>query len=211
MPIKRVAMLLALCFLFVGKVYADTVTVGWNDIWRYKTNDYSLNPHGDDPNKFISTTEFDLVLDGISTYGYCIDPEEPMVNQNPNDYNYTISSWNEGYHKAAWLMEEYAPTNNTQNETIALQAAIWTVVTNNSGYAPANEDTDYFKFYHAYMTELDNNFNSSNVVSLEQKYRLLNLEGGQPLIAPVPIPGAVLLFGSGIIGLIGIKRKMQHR
>jgi len=36
----------------------------------------------------------------------------------------------------------------------------------------------------------------------------LNVQGGTPDFAAVPIPAAVWLLGSGLVGLIGIRRKM---
>ena len=37
------------------------------------------------------------------------------------------------------------------------------------------------------------------------------IRGGWAAVAPVPIPGAVWLLGSGLVGLLGFRRKIRNR
>ena len=48
--------------------------------------------------------------------------------------------------------------------------------------------------------------NSSSNISLVSTL----VEGAMPPVSSVPLPGAVLLFGSGLLGLLGIARRRRH-
>ena len=53
------------------------------------------------------------------------------------------------------------------------------------------------------------NFGTQTAVDLEQGIDFVVLhDGADYTVAAIPIPGALLLFGSGLIGIVGVRRKL---
>jgi hypothetical protein len=114
--------------------------------------------------------------------------------------------------KAAWLMKTYAPTadwayglynshNYNYEETgIAVQNAIWFVTNQTMNVT----DTDVLALANYFVSTVGSNVSSDYV-----RMNLLDLDGNpvQDLMRPVPIPAAVWLLGTGLLGLFGIRRR----
>lgn len=194
------ATLLALCVIFTGNVFAATVTVGYGSLHNYTKSSGGSIP----------TTEFQLSFDdGLVTYGYCIDPTR---NISGGTYGYTEPTWSTAFYQAAWLMDQHAPTGNTRDNTVALQASIWSAVAGTE-YAPVSEDSASSK-YNSWYSVLPTSFTGDQMADFEQRYRLVQPGvSRQTLIAAapaVPVPAAVWLFGSGLLGLIGLRRRAKQ-
>lgn len=63
-------------------------------------------------------------------------------------------------------------------------------------------DTSGMYLLNTYLTDLDNDQGGGDGV-------INGWIGGNIIVTAVPIPGAVWLFGSGLIGLVGIRRKFR--
>jgi len=116
----------------------------------------------------------------------------------------------------AWLLGHYG-TGGQGDQAKALQAAIWNVEYGNSVYQlntsayPTSASavaTDYTNMLNA-LTAANLNGQTGNVSNFLWMTPGKSGENVQyqGLVAPVPIPGAFWLLGSGLAGLIGIRRK----
>lgn len=209
---RKLLMFVSACFvllIFTGNVCADTVNVGWGTVYSYNTVS-----HGSE-----SVAQFNLKFNdsGFNTYGFCV---APTITINPVNYNYNFLDWTEDYLQAAWLMDRYAQTKdiiNTKDETIGIQSAIWTALTNDVGYAPKNGKNGYNE-YTSWYGSLPSSIDDTLALYLMQNYKILNNVNSsnkvfQTLIikypSTVPVPAAVWFLGSGLVGLVGFRRRVN--
>jgi hypothetical protein len=115
-------------------------------------------------------------------------------------YNYTELTPTGNYIAAAWLLNQFGASANTNDKAAGLQAAIWEVIYG-AGFdltGPAAVEG----FQTTYLAALPAN------VTLPPGYIVLYNEDSQDLlITRVPEPMTMILFGLGLIGLAGLRRK----
>ncbi len=162
-----------------------------------------------------------VTLNGVELpYLYCVDLFSGITPGY--DYSYTeVNTLGKIYGsplnnagQVAWLLGAYAATADTYDEQYALQSAILRVVTGSSftldtgaGKTTANQNSLYTQYLGALGS---NTGNVSDFLWISPKYSLtggyyLGMVSGNP----VPIPGAVWLLGSGLLGLVAIRRRMK--
>lgn len=149
-------------------------------------------------------------------YFYCI--ERNTTVSIPGDYFgqlLTLSS--SALQEAAWIMDKYAYSKNGQYDSlgkvgteVAVQIAIWTVTNQPPHYDPTY--ASLFTAANAFIN--DALLNQSQWALIAANYRYLDLydQNGnrvQDQLVAVPIPSAVWLLGSGVIGLLAFRKRFS--
>jgi len=154
------------------------------------------------------------------TYLYCLNPERYLYDK---DYDYSAISDSGAIYgsalpnanKIAYLLWNYG-AKATGDEARGLQAAIWNLV--DSRYtldsAPSGAlVTDYYQDFLGYVTSYSAIDLIDNFYWITPGETVADITGFayQAVVAPTPIPGTVMLFGSGLAGLVGIARFRRKR
>ena len=183
--------------------------------------DYSVG--GYDDNKKANLTDFNVtstqisldngraaycvdIYDHISKgpyYGVLLDIYTPVSDPAGNPRNYFY---------AATLLEQYGSAYDTDNDNLEeqLQLSIWETL---------YEQTASYSLASGEFSSDDYSFLTLGTGYDVSKYRVLRFtdENGNPLgkqdllvkVNSVPIPGAFWLLGSGMLGLVGVRRRRQ--
>jgi len=174
-------------------------------------------------------SKLDLQLDfsdksSFTTWGYCVEIGSTI---SPNVIYSSYSLWDldklddnlaaqiyavDAGYKAAWLANTYQGLT-TGAERAGLQLAIWDAVyfQNNSldRFVVLDTTNDAIEGYYITYINALSTLTTLNKPELEASFDIAHSDVQQDLIIhnPVPVPAAVWLLGSGLVALIGIRRK----
>jgi len=119
--------------------------------------------------------------------------------------------------QVAWLLSNYG-TAGQGAQAYALQAAIWHVIFEGTGTTiaidPGNSTAQEVNLYNSYLAALGSNtgnvsqFDWITPGTLDSNGQLVQYQGlvGAPSV-PLPVP--IFLLGSGLIGLVGVRRRFK--
>jgi len=151
----------------------------------------------------IGTVEFLFVNVWTPTAGAYLTIQNNFLDINGNGIpgSTVYDTWNTHYTSGNIL-------TYSGNYTLSADTTYWLVSHDSVGQRIAyTEDLSYVQNFGASLPVNYNNFETPNPPGINY----YSLEAGPTVFAvnPVPIPGAVWLLGSGIVGLIGLKRRMR--
>ena len=171
----------------------------------------------------------------LKSFSFCVDTGHNMsVPANYYKEAFSIAG-NQGRLEAAYLMDTYAPSKHgafsgstdghAWNSDVigtgtALQLAIWDV-TGQSHMTLAQVGSQYAYLYDK-AAELKLGADSAwgpdghALAGLANSYQFFSLwadsaklDKKQDILAPVPLPPSMFLLGAGLVGLVGVRRRMR--
>jgi hypothetical protein len=193
------------------------------DITRYSSG-ISMRYDGDDYELSGGPMTTSTLGATALAYLYCLNPTETIYNRS---YSHTAISTDgviygsllANANKIAYLLTEYGATA-TGDRARALQAAIWTLV-NPDWTLDRDESTRAErKYYSQYLqsvtgytaTDLVGNFYWITPGMSEKDIAGMAYQAViAPNPSPAPVPGTLMLLGSGLAGLAGIARFRRNR
>jgi Thioester domain len=157
-------------------------------------------------------------LNGSSlAYLYCVDLGNTITpGQTYNNTGVTTNGFVHGSRvnnaiQVAWLLHTYG-VNGQGDAAIALQASIWHVIDPTTiSLDTTKASLSQIGYYNSYLGTIPN----TNIPDYLNNFVWIspgtvgNSTVYQGEVAPVPIPSALLLFGSALLGLVGIGRKLK--
>lgn len=205
----NMAIRVVLLMLLAGPSMAATINVNYSTSNGKQVKiDYNgtVNTYGLE----FSPVNLDFDMDGaydLATIAYCVELTQSV--NNGNTYNVDLLTATDNYLAAAWIMDNYAGSGDaTQNA--AVQIAIWETVYDGVGGSLGTGSfelvwqwatRDVYSLASQYITELA----SASLTGLEG-YMIAANPIKQDLLVAVPLPAAVWLFASGLMGLVGFRR-----
>jgi hypothetical protein len=168
--------------------------VGTSRLWAMTFNDIANPENGGNIEMLLNGTEGGQMFDNMT-----VDKDGNLILQEDVGNNALIGK--------VW---KYNPTTDALTEILRHDASLFTTsgLTQDEESSGVIDVTDMFNgvagydtsAYRYYLLDTQNHATTGNPVTVE---------GGQLQLvaAPVPVPGAVWLFGSALAGLVGLRRR----
>jgi hypothetical protein len=204
-------------FVGVNPYQASSLHINGTTYNSIATGSYNLDLTVDDAPQWSGTYN--------NGFSFCVQDQD--INPGNKFYDYKLYEIGAEYKNAAWLMDTYRSTLNpaVPHDYASLQVAIWeTVFEGSTGSFDASSGNFYVTNLsggvgqaNIYLSALNTAITNGELASWSNggNYRVASDRDGanthQDFIVhrEVPIPSAVLLLGSGLVGMVGIRRKYR--
>jgi hypothetical protein len=202
--------LLVLLMLASGSSMAATIKVSYDlNNGQAVTIEYNgtMNTYGLE----FSPIQLDLDEDGtydVTTIAYCVELDQSV--SNGDEYSVELIAATGNYLGAAWIMDNYSGSGDPI-QNAAVQIAIWETVYDGIGgslddgifsFTSVDATDEVYVLAKQYISDL-----TSAVLTGLDGYKIAINDNKQDLlVSAVPVPAAVWLFASGLVGLIGLRR-----
>jgi hypothetical protein len=162
------------------------------------------------------------LLNSATVYGFCVNNSALLYENTAYSASLTPIGNNAGLLESAYLVATYVPTSGPLTDTnlgVELQWAMWMALgqaapLTDPGVQSPTLAASYSSIYNQAQTseaQAVNQYNLGNLSQYAGQYQKLSLVGSQDLIlVPTPLPATVYLFGSGLLGLICIRRRIMQ-
>jgi len=208
----KLTFILLILLLSAGSAVAATMNVNYS-LSNGEPVSYTLDGGDtkDTTGLEFSPVNLDFDMDGsydLSTIAYCVELTQGVGNGNTFQVNLINAADN--YLAAAWIMDNYAGSGNAA-QNAAVQLAIWETVYDGKGgsltdgrFTVVTSSATVLALAAQYITELT----TASLAGLG-KYMIATNPDKQDLLVAVPVPAAVWLFGSGLVGLISFRKSSK--
>jgi hypothetical protein len=159
---------------------------------------------------------------------YCLDMDTSIgfasyPNAAVNDDGIVYGRHLTNANQIAYLLERFAPVTTAGTDMArALQAAVWSLTDTDVANVPGTiwQMSRYSSSYDEYTAILGSLSSYVDTTDYTSHFYWITAPSGDPrrpyqalvaLAPPVPIPGTVLLMGSGLAGLVGVARFRRKR
>jgi hypothetical protein len=210
---RKVSMNLILIVVMLLTIPAVSVA-DYVDYTGYDGRTINFTYTGARPSSGGIAAEISITWNNVPTWAYCVDLDNYLSDSSAIAYYGGVGApiTADKFKKASWLLEKNWAPGLSSTQRAALQAAIWEVrydglftLGNNSAI------TGFDGYYGAYIASLSDSgftgFIPSNYVYLDLGQIPGQVDTVQDLITRVPEPGTMILFGLGLVGLAGLRRK----
>ncbi len=208
--IIKMAVLMVFLVFVAGPSMAATINVNYSlsngEAMSLSFNGSSMDTTGLE----FSPVNLDFDVDGtydLATIAYCVELTQSVGNNDT--YSVELLTATGNYLAAAWIMDNYAGSGNaTQNA--AVQISIWETVYDGVGGSLDNGTVQLTSSSAQVRTLAEQYISELTTASLTglERYMVAANDIKQDLLVVVPIPAAVWLFASGLLGLVGFRKRL---
>lgn len=224
---KKMTRLLIIAAMLMLPIYANAAeTVTLTTAWTGPQGDVYFND-GYGGQKYTAPLDVDVTYGGVTYEAFCVDKQYDYVGNQRTAFTLrSIQSTETKYLKMAAIAEyfytNYEGKSGEEAYKAGAQMAIWEYLYDNDAatfdYNSSTFDTLKNGNFRSAGNYYANSYNDeavsvwNNAGASSGNWMLLTNATQQDFIvrtSPVPIPASLFLFGSGLMGLVGIRRKMM--